>query len=119
MTEHRAESKICTCGHNTTAKFPQNVTAPVQYGDRVKALSVYFTNQQLIPEKRLCETFKDVFSLPISEASIEKFSISFSENIKFYQNSVLQWLKKTDVKHLDETGLRISGKTKCFTSVFL
>jgi len=32
ITEHRAHTYGCACGHETTAAFPDNVRAPVSYG---------------------------------------------------------------------------------------
>ena len=32
VTEHRAHTYTCACGHRTTARFPSDVRAPVSYG---------------------------------------------------------------------------------------
>ncbi|MEI6358504.1 MAG: IS66 family transposase [Verrucomicrobiota bacterium] len=112
VTEHCAEVKICSCGAQTTAAFPENITAPVQYGPRVKALAVYFSNQQLIPEDRLQQTFEDLFSLPISTATLAKINNDFANQVAPIQAQVLEDLKAEEVKGADESGLRIGGKTK-------
>jgi len=111
VTEHQAEVKQCTCGYCNTALFPSDVRAPVQYGPRVKAFAIYLSTQQLIPEDRLKETFADLFSLPISTATLTSINEKFSTIVEPYQEQVLEELKKAPVKHLDETGLRIAGKT--------
>ena len=112
VTEHCAEIKICACGHQTTAVFPKDVTGPVQYGPRVKALAVYLSNQQLIPEDRLQQTFEDLFALPISTATLANINRSFADQVAPIQESALEALKKADVKGADESGLRIGGKTQ-------
>lgn len=112
ITEHQAEVKRCTCGHMNRGIFPQAIQAPVQYGSRVKALSVYLSTQQLIPEDRLQSVFLDLFSLPISTATLASINQEIGQQIAPIQEKVLEVLKNTDVKHLDETGFRIGKKTQ-------
>ena len=46
-TEHRAEIKECPCCQQTsTAPFPADVKAPVQYGKNFRALLAYFYDAQ-------------------------------------------------------------------------
>lgn len=53
VTEHRVEQKKCPCcGTMSRAFFPENVRGPVQYGERVQALTVYFAHQHFIPADR-------------------------------------------------------------------
>lgn len=112
VIEHQADVKICLCGHTTTATFPKNVTAPVQYGSRIKSLAVYLSNQQLIPEDRLQQLFSDVFELEISTGTLASINQKFSALIKTQQDDVLTLLKNAPVKNLDETGFRIGAKTQ-------
>ena len=82
VTEHQAEIKICSCGPRCVANFPPGISAPTQYGQRVKTLCVYLNYQQLIPEDRVSEFFSDVFSLGIASATVvatgERFAMSLS-----------------------------------------
>jgi len=112
VTEHQIEVKTCSCGCENAGVFPKGVTAPVQYGDRVSALTVYLSVQQLIPEDRLQEVFADVFGLKISTATIVTIQETFATRVLPQVEATLQELKLCDVKHLDETGLRIAGKTQ-------
>src|SRR3954470_6593934 len=51
VTEHRAYRCRCgRCGGETQAPFPEEVTAPVQYGPRIAAVVVYLLHYQLLPE---------------------------------------------------------------------
>ena len=112
ITEHQAEKKTCKCGVVTTSNFPDTVTAPVQYGSSIQSIAVYLANQQLIPEKRLKMTLKDIFGICISSHTLTQFSNNFASNLTSYQSEVLSELKRSAVKHLDETGFRIGGKTQ-------
>src|SRR3989338_2144599 len=48
------------------ATFPENVRGPVQYGERIQALAVYFAHQHFIPVDRLCQIFEDIFGIALS-----------------------------------------------------
>jgi transposase len=55
VTEHRAHGCRCVaCGTQTRAAFPEGVTAPVQYGERISAFVLYLLHYQLLPEKPAC-----------------------------------------------------------------
>lgn len=110
IMEHQAEVKQCSCGHTNRAVFPRDILAPVQYGPRVKALGVYLSAQQFIPEDRLQAVFMDLFSLPISTATLASINQEISRKIAPLQENVLEALKNADVKHLDETGFRVGKK---------
>jgi transposase len=112
VIEHRAEVKVCTCGHQTIAAFPAGINSPVQYGPRVKALAVYLSNQQLIPEDRLQQIFEDLFTLPIATATLATINREFADRVASIQEQVLSDLKAAAVKGADESGLRIGGKTQ-------
>lgn len=111
VTEYQVAVKICTCGHRNIAQFPEGVNAPVQYGNRVNALSVYLNQRQFIPEDRLQEIFDDVFELPISAATLAGMSSNFASKAASIQNQVFEELKDAPVKNADETGIHIAGKT--------
>jgi len=53
VVEHQAETRSCPgCGQATTAPFPADVLAPVQYGPGVATLAVYLHQEQLLPVER-------------------------------------------------------------------
>ena len=117
VTEHQAAVTVCACGQHNTAEFPAEVTAPVQYGNLIKTLTVYFSNEQHIPEDRLQILFLDVFKLTISTATLVEISRTFSKLVAPIQERVLELLKAAFLKHLDETGFRINGKTSWLHSI--
>ena len=99
------------CGCRTMGSFPKEVTAPAQYGFLTKALAVYFSNQQFIPEDRLQQTFEDVFSSSLSTGTLAEMNESFAQRVSAQQETVLQALKEAPIKYLDETGFRAGGRT--------
>lgn len=112
VTEHRLAVKKCPCcGKNTTAQAPPGVNFPIQYGSNIQAISVYLSTVQFIPEDRLQNLFVDVFQVSISTASLVKFNKDFAERLIPINEDIEQALLNSPLKHLDETGYRVGGKT--------
>src|SRR5271165_4306856 len=73
VTEHRAHDCRCvSCGTRTRAAFPEGVTAPVQYGERIGAFVLYLLHYQLLPEKRLAALMADLFGVKLVTATIAR-----------------------------------------------
>jgi transposase len=112
VTEHQVLVKECPrCHHKIQGSFPETVTAPVQYGSRIKAVSAYLQHQHLIPEDRLSELLSDVFACAMSAKTIANTSESLASLIVPTVEKLVAQIEEEPVKHLDETGLRINGKT--------
>lgn len=118
VTEHRVEVKQCPeCQRKVQGSFPQSVKAPVQYGVRLKAISAYLYHQHFIPENRLSEIVEDLFGCPMSEGTIANHSKSLASAITPIAEVLASRVKTAPVKHLDETGFRVAGKTQWLHSV--
>ncbi len=113
VTEHRAHGCRCAaCGGQTRAGFPAWVNAPVQYGKRIGALVVYLLHYQLLPEKRLATLMADLFGVALVTATIARISQDCAERFQGFAVAVRDRVAAAPVKHLDETGFRIGGKTQ-------
>lgn len=113
VTEHQAEIKNCLCcNKRVTASFPKGVNAPTQYGDVIQSWAVYFQQQQFIPEDRLQETFSDLFNVNLATATLAGFSELTYDKLAPFEEALLSKIQISPIKHLDETGFRISGKTQ-------
>lgn len=112
VTEHRAHACRCTaCGTLTRASFPADVSAPVQYGPRIAAFVVYLLHYQLLPEKRLAVLMADLFGVHLVTATIAAMSRNCATRFGDFVATVRDHVAAAPVKHLDETGFRIGGKT--------
>jgi transposase len=108
VTEHRAHWCRCTaCGSVTKGAFPEGVSAPVQYGDRITAIVVYLSAFQFMPLDRLATLMIDLFGVNLSRATIETMSRRAGERLRSFADAVRQLILLAPVKHLDETGFRI------------
>jgi transposase len=113
VTEHRAHGCLCAaCGQETRAAFPPGVTAPVQYGERIGAFVLYLLHYQLLPEKRLATLMADLFGVPLVTATIARISQDCAQRLQGFAEAVRGHVAAAPVKHLDETGFRITGKTQ-------
>jgi len=113
VTEHRAHGCRCaTSGMQTRAAFPEGVAAPVQYGKRIAAFVLYLLHDQLLPEKRLAEAMADLFGVNLVTATIARISHDCAERFQGFTDAVRDHVATAPVKHMDETGLRIGGKTQ-------
>ena len=111
VTEHRSEKSTCPgCGEIVSAAFPEGVNAPVQYGEKVQATSLYLAAYQLVPYGRLAEVFADLFSCPISEGTLANFIKKGGRLATKTMEPVREELVKAKVAHADETGCRVGGK---------
>ena len=113
VTEHRAHDCVCAgCGTRTRASFPDGVNAPVQYGPRIAAFVVYLLHYQLLPEDRLSELMADLFGIRLVAATIARMSRSCAARLQGFVATVRDLVAGAAVKHMDETGFRIGGKTR-------
>src|SRR6266436_9160294 len=113
VTEHRAHECECTaCGAKTRAPFPDGVNAPAQYGARITAFVIYLLHYQLLPENRLAALMADLFGVKVAAATIARMSRTCAERVGNFIETVRDLVAGAPVKHMDETGFRIGGKTQ-------
>lgn len=111
VLEFKAEIKICPdCGAQVKAIFPDSVKAPVQYGERFRALLVYLHHQQLLPVNRINQMMQDLYNAPVCEATILDVAKRTHGNLEPFEIAITQDLCKSSVLHVDESGARTAGK---------
>jgi transposase len=110
VTEHRAETKECACGRLHTASFPAGVDAPVQYGPNIRSMLVYFSQYQLLPQKRITEAMADLFGVRISEGTVNKTISEAYDRLEATEKAIRDVIRGSPVVHGDETGIYIGGK---------
>lgn len=111
VTEHQVIAKTCPCcGKVSKGKFPDHVSAPVQYGIRVQALVAYFDNQHHIPVDRLCQIFEEVFNVSISPGTCSNINERLYKNLEIFETNLKAFLIGSKVLHFDETGIRCNKK---------
>jgi len=114
VTEHRAATYCCQhCRGTTTAAFPGTITGHVQHGPRLRAAAVYLNVQQLIPEDRVCEAMADLFAaVRLCPASVVAWTAKAAAAQAPVVAHIAACIVAARVRHLDETGFRVGGKTR-------
>lgn len=113
VTEHQAVQKACpVCQTVTGGAFPPEVTQPVQYGPRTKAAAVYLQTYQLLPYERAVEALGDLFGVYPSEGTLTSAQSTAYTRLAPVEQVIQDSLRQADVAHVDETGIRVAGRTE-------
>ena len=114
VTEHRGHARRCAgCGVVTRARFPKEVSAPVQYGPHLSGIAVWLRHAQFLPERRLSEVLSVLFGARVSPATLGSMSRRTADRLRAAAGHIETFAAVgARVKHLDETGLRIGGSTR-------
>ena len=110
VTEHQVVEIRCTCGKICRGEFPEGVSAPVQYGPRIKAVVVYLTNHHMMPITRTGTLMGDFFGLPMSDATVLAANEEAKARLADTVAAIGDALQAAPVAHADETGMRVAGK---------
>jgi transposase len=111
VTEHRAHVCCCpTCGEQTQACFPEEVTAPAQYGANIAAVIVYLQVRHHIPEDRVVEIMGDVFQIDLAAGTVGAMVTRTAESFTEAAAAIGDRIRTAAVKHMDETGFRVGGR---------
>ena len=109
VTEHQLLEAVCSCGKVHRGAFPADVSAPVQYGPRLKAAVVHLTHHHMMPVSRTGDLMGDLFGLPLSDATVLAINGAAGTILAPTVMAMGEALKTTPVVHADETGMKVAG----------
>jgi len=111
VTEYQISKAICPlCGKSHKGVTPENVNAPVQYGNRVKAYAVLLNVHFKLPFKKIQLLFGDLFDYSINESTVYSASHQCYKKLEKTEEIIKSKISENNVVHADETGLRVKGK---------
>lgn len=115
------------CGKENKGQFPKGVNSPVQYGNRIRTLSVLLNTDYKVPVGKIGTLLGDLYGMCPNEASIISNNRRCYELLEPVEQQIKEKIKSSAVAHSDETGLRVEGKlhwlhttsTSCYTYFFI
>jgi transposase len=111
VIEHQAHQKCCpSCQQISSAPFPEDVRAPVQYGAALGAVGVYLVQQQLLPYERACEVIEDLLGPSMSVGTLAGLVERCAAQLEPVEQQIKAALSRAEVLHQDETGLYVAGQ---------
>lgn len=108
-TDHIAEKRRCTCGTETKAAFPPEAMAPVCWGPRVAAFTLYLLVCQHLPHKRTAELLRDFLGVHVSTGWVANQTLRYARRLRLFIEALKTLLEAAYSAHVDETGTRIKG----------
>lgn len=113
VTEHQLGEIIC-CGKKQYGKFPADVGNRVQYGVRIKALSVLLNNDYRIPLLKLEKLFADLYGCSFNQSTAVVANKQCYQKLEPIEQQIKQLIRASKVVNFDETGGRVANKLHWF-----
>ncbi len=110
VEEHRLMAQTCSCGCRVLGQWPPTVSAPVQYGPRISALSTLWSVDYRLPFAKVQQLWTDLTGYAYNPASLQAAQTRFEASIDGLEGHVRSKLIGAPVGHFDETGLRVGGQ---------
>jgi transposase len=109
-TEHQVFDWLCCgCGQENRGKFPGEVKAPVQYGLRLKTLSVLLNNTYCLSLEKAGQLLHDLFGIRINDSTQQSNNELAFECLAVEEQYIQNQLLHSPVVHFDETGIRFNA----------
>ena len=126
VTEHQLGMITC-CGQTLYGAFPEKVSQPVQYGSRIKSLSVLLNNDYKLPLQKIEQLMRDLWGCSFNESTVVNTNAGMYDSLQVVEQEIRANILATKLAHFDETGMRVSKKlhwfhaasTEMFTHLFV
>jgi transposase len=110
VTEHQIYKSVCTCGYVSTGNFPADVSAPVQYGNNLIALTAYLSSRQYVPYSRLSELMKSITNISMSEGTIFNLLNRAANIVLPIYEGIKEEITKATTVGGDESGVKVKNE---------
>jgi hypothetical protein len=113
LVKYILQSAECpSCGSIVRAAPPSGCEGTINYGETIRSLSVILTNYANVSIDKTHKILNELLGLPISVGTIKAINAEFAGKTDDILSEIKERLRESAVLHLDETGLRVRGKTQ-------
>jgi len=106
-----AEIKHCPyCEQQTKARFPSDLSGPLQYGPGIKAYVLNLLIAQMVSLNRIQKSIITLIEQAISEATILKYVMQLHQALAVWEQDAIERILAMPAMHVDETSLRVDKK---------
>jgi transposase len=113
ITEHQLGVITC-CGQKHLGAFPKSVSQPVQYGAKIKALSVLLNTDYKIPLEKIEQLLGDLYGCSFNESTALSANATCFDALEVVEEEIKYKVTQSPIAHFDETGMRVEGKLHWF-----
>ena len=113
VTEHQVGAITC-CGAKQVGEFPPGVRNVVQYGSRIKALSVLLNTDYRLPLEKIEKLFTDLYNCSFNQSTVITANERCYERLEPIEKQIADQIKQSQVVNYDETGGRVENKLHWF-----
>jgi transposase len=113
VIEHRLGVITC-CGGRHLGRFPVEVPSLVQYGPRIKGLSILLNNDYKLPIEKIKQLMGDLWDCSFNESTVLTANTSMYQALESVETEIKKSILASDVAHFDETGMRVEKKLHWF-----
>lgn len=113
VTEERAYSGKCKiCGKPFQASFSSEFSAPVKYGENIKALVAICNEYGNVPDKKTAEIVSSLCGdeISMSAGTVVNIRTELAKRLDGTVKIIKQKLIESGVLNVDETGVRVNGE---------
>ena len=113
LTKYDIREAVCPeCGAVVVAAPPLECKGTVNYGNTLRALCVVMTNYAYVGIDKTRKILRDMLDVPISGGTIKNIMREFASKTDPVIAQIKERLKASPVLNVDETGVRVAGRTQ-------
>jgi len=113
LTKYEIQNAVCEkCGETVAGQAPSECRSIVNYGNTVRTLCVLLTNYASVGIDKTHKILHDLLGMPISTGTIKNIMREFASKTDDTIAGIKKNLLNSPILHVDETGLRVSGRTQ-------